>query len=137
MGLLFCDCRATANITGGSIVIDPPGPIPPVTIGYSIDVDICPDCLIDGSNVTVTFTIPILGEITFQSTAVGFPICTEGELTVEVTGTVTGVPTPVTITITLGEDGLCIENPPSPLPSNLPCLPVDVVFGDPCPPTNG
>lgn len=137
MGLLFCDCRATANITGGSIQITIPGIPLPVTVGYSIDVDICPDCTVDESNVTVTLTVPVLGSFTFQSTAVGFPICTEGELIVEVTGTITGVQDPVTITISLGEDGLCIENPPAPLPPNLPCLPVPVVFGEPCPPTNG
>lgn len=129
MGLL-CNCRATAEITDGAFAIGP------INVGYSLDIEICPNCSLVGTFVNASFVIsaPLLPNVNVSFTAnasgIGFPVCENGVLTVDVDGTlvVDGVSTNVTVTLEIDSinQEVCITG--LVLPVTLPCLAASVMF---------
>ncbi|OAT82045.1 hypothetical protein A6P54_11105 [Bacillus sp. MKU004] len=135
MGLVLCDCRATA---AGSGEMNCESPL--LFLNFEFNADICPECLPASSSVTGAFTVTVFGleiEADFVSTEIGFPICTidaagNQTLTVVVEGTLTlmGVPSDVSFTLSINEANqeICIEAEGiDPF-----CLPATVIFGPPC-----
>ncbi|MBH9966987.1 YceI family protein [[Bacillus] enclensis] len=116
MGLVLCDCPATA--AGSRRIICEPRLL---SLSYEFEIDICSGSLPASSSVTGAFTVIVFGleiEADFVSTEIGFPICTvdacgNQTLTVVVEGTLTlmGVPSDVTFTLSLNEANqeICIE----------------------------
>lgn len=135
LGLNLCDCRAIA-VGSGEVSCDSP----PITLQFDFDVDICSDCLPDSSSVSGTFTLSVFGldiEASFESTEIGFPVCTIDEqgnqtLTVFVEGILThsGGSLAVSFELSLNEgtQEVCIDDSEF----DQFCVPATVTFGDPC-----
>ncbi|MDM5326300.1 hypothetical protein [Neobacillus sp. CF12] len=96
MGLRrLCDCRATAStfptpVANTGVIIN--GQPSSGTLGFSAG--ICPDCMINGSFVSIEYVDNNVAANSFTFTAnndeVGFPVCSPTSFSVTLTGVATG-----------------------------------------------
>lgn len=126
MGLQKCDCRAAVNATGEftRTIIGQT-----VSVEYTLAINICPMCKLEGSTVAATFSVnladtlspPSSIEAAFEGAPVGLPMCYDGVLQVAVAGTLVlnGAEREVTFTLRLNENenSVCIL-----LPRSLPIV---------------